>query len=328
MDVIYTDAEYKPLGVQKHYAIDLDLGSKNDFQIKTPIEDCNVEVGSLWYVEGEEYGGVVDGIKLDTSLSTAYISGRSWRGVLQKKILEPGAGQDYYIVSGEANTVIASILTKIGVNSVFLASTSDSGITVSSYRFGRYVDAYSGLVAMLNSVGAKMALRWSRIDDRVIIEAKLKEDLSSQYEYSDDYGMRLIINNDYSGINHLICLGQGELQNRMVVNLYVDDDGKIVTTQHYTGVDEKTDVLDYPSAVDQSELIKAGKERLTSLMRVPSMSATFDKLSVGIGDIVGGKNRATGITIKNYVASLIVTIENGRVKVNYNVGGEEAWVYD
>lgn len=328
MDVIYTDASYKPLGVQKHYTVDLDLGGKNDYQIKTPIDECKVEIGSIWYVDDEEYGGIVDSIKLDTSLSTAYISGRSWRGALQKKILEPEEGEDYYIVSGDANSVIAEIITKTGLDDVFAASAGAAGITVSNYQFERYVDAYTGLVAMLNSVGAKMVLRWSRVGDRVVIEAKPKEDLSSQYEYSDDYGMRLIINDDHSGINHLICLGAGELSNRMVVHLYVNAEGRIVTSQYYVGANEKMDVFDYPSASDRAELIKAGRERLTSLMRVPSMSATFDKLSVGIGDIVGGKNRATGITVKNYVASLVVTIENGRVKVNYNVGGEEAWVYD
>jgi hypothetical protein len=34
-----------------------------------------------------------------------------------------------------------------------------------------------------------------------------------------------------SGVNHLICLGSGELQNRIVVHLYVDADGNISQTQ-------------------------------------------------------------------------------------------------
>ena len=65
---------------------------------------------------------------------------------------------------------------------------------------------------------------------------------------------------------------------------------------------------------------EGGIERLHSLINSESMSAKFSKLDVDVGDLVGGKNRMTGIKIKETVSSQIVKIENGRENIEYKVG--------
>ena len=44
------------------------------------------------------------------------------------------------------------------------------------------------------------------------------------------------------------------------------------------------------------------------------------RVDVDIGDIVGGKNRQTGVAMKEIINSEIVKIENDRYTVTYEVG--------
>ena len=151
------------------------------------------------------------------------------------------------------------------------------------------------------------------------MEAVKAEDLSEKYEYSDDYGMQLIMESNKGGVNHLICLGSGDLAARKVIHLYADADGNISKAQTFYGLEEITEIYDYGNAGDDSKLEEGGIERLHSLMNSESMSAKFSKLDVDVGYLVGGKNRMTGIKIKETVSSQIVKIENGRENIEYKV---------
>ena len=64
---------------------------------------------------------------------------------------------------------------------------------------------------------------------------------------------------DKMGINHLICLGLGELKNRTVIHLYADANGVISRTQTQFGSDEVTNVYDYAGA-ETENLIKSGTD--------------------------------------------------------------------
>ena len=94
----------------------------------------------------------------------------------------------------------------------------------------------------------------------------------------------------------------------------------ISKAQTFYGLEEITEIYDYGNAGDDSKLEEGGIERLHSLMNSESMSAKFSKLDVDVGDLVGGKNRMTGIKIKETVSSQIVKIENGRESIEYKVG--------
>ena len=148
------------------------------------------------------------------------------------------------------------------------------------------------------------------------------EDLSEKYEYSDDYGMKIIIEKKTGGVNHLICLGAGELAARTVVDLYVDKTGEITEKQAYFGEYEIAETYDYGNSESATELKEKGIEHLKELKSSDSVSASFSKLDVDIGDIVGGRNRATGIVLKEPVTQEIVKIKNGIETITYKVGEE------
>ena len=317
MEIEYTDVNWIKEGALKHYNCDLEIGGKNDFEINMNIKnDCMVE-GSLWYVNDTEYGGIVDKIKIDTEKETVTYYGRAWRGILQKKIIRPANGQDYYTVSGDANNILRKIIKDIDLMDLFLVPGYESGIEL-TYEFERYCDAYSGITKMLATKNMKLQIRM--IKDMLTIEAVPALDLSKKYEYSDDYGMKIILENDSGGINHLICLGQGELAQRTVIDLYVDKEGNISDKQVFFHEKEITEIYDYGNSETVENLKEKGIEKLKDLKSHNNISAVFGKLDVTIGDIVGGKNRMTGRIVKDMITKEIVKIKNGIETITYEVG--------
>lgn len=317
--VIYTDSNRLPQGELHNYSIDLDIGKDNDFQIGMNLKNHCMSHGSIWYVENTEYGGIVDDVKIDTKKNTVYYSGRAFRGILEKKIIEPESGQDYYTVSGDANRILEQLIEKVGLSDLFIVPTDDAGIKISNNQFERYTDMYAGVQKMLSSVNAKLVCIATE-ETKVQIRANQIEDLSEKYEYSDDYGMQVIFEQNRGGVNHLICLGGGELAERTVVHLYVDNYGNVGDTQYYKGVSEITEIYEYGNIESDEELRKQGIQKLNELKNRDSLTAQFDKLDVDIGDIVGGKNRQTGVTMKEVISSEIVKIKNDRCTVTYKVG--------
>lgn len=317
--VIYTDSNRLPQGELHSYSIDLDIGKDNDFQIGMNLKNHCMSHGSIWYVENTEYGGIVDDVKIDTKKNTVYYSGRAFRGILEKKIIEPESGQDYYTVSGDANRILEQLIEKVGLSDLFIVPTDDAGIKISNNQFERYTDMYAGVQKMLSSVNAKLVCIATE-ETKVQIRANQIEDLSEKYEYSDDYGMQVIFEQNRGGVNHLICLGGGELAERTVVHLYVDNYGNVGDTQYYKGVSEITEIYEYGNIESDEELRKQGIQKLNELKNRDSLTAQFDKLDVDIGDIVGGKNRQTGVTMKEVISSEIVKIKNDRCTVTYKVG--------
>lgn len=317
--VIYTDSSGLPQGELHNYSIDLDIGKDNDFQIGMNLKNHCMSHGSIWYVENTEYGGIVDDVKIDTKKNTVYYSGRAFRGILEKKIIEPESGQDYYIVSGDANRILEQLIEKVGLSDLFIVPADDAGIKISNNQFERYTDMYAGIKKMLSNVDAKLVCTVTR-DAKVQISATKIEDLSEKYEYSDDYGMQVIFEQNRGGVNHLMCLGGGELAERTVVHLYVDNYGNVGDTQYYKGVSEITEIYEYGNIESDEELRKQGIQKLNELKNRDSLTAQFDKLDVDIGDIVGGKNRQTGVTMKEVISSEIVKIKNDRCTVTYKVG--------
>ena len=147
-------------------------------------------------------------------------------------------------------------------------------------------------------------------------------DHSDSLEFSEDSRVRFTTKDHTRGINHLICLGQGELTDRLVVHLYTDVDGNIGRTQDFFGVDERVAVYDYGNAETEAELIKGGTERLESLKDYKEMTVEVADVAADIGDIVGGREYTTGFLIRREITQKIIKIERGRIKTQYKVGGK------
>lgn len=318
MDLVYMDKNKKELGILLNYSLDMDIGVDNDFEIVVGKFNHKLRHGYMFYIDDTEYGGIVDIIKSDTRASKIYYQGRSFRGILDSKIISPLPGDDYYVVSGDANTIIADMLDYVGLNHLFKADESLSGINISNYSFNRYTSLLNGLNSMLRTKNARLKIRY--VNGYVEVSAEVIEDKSDAIEFSSDTKIQFIAEDKQNQVNHLICLGQGELADRQVIHLYVDEDGEIGNTQYYTGIDEVVAVYDYSSAESLEELRKGGVERLRELMDSKSIDANVENMELELGDIIKGKEEVTGISIDRPITQKIVRINNNIVKIEYKVG--------
>lgn len=321
MDVIYTDKTFGEIGVLQGFTLDVDVAGERDFEIKVPSDHEGLVLFGYWYIEGMEYGGRIENIKVDTDAGELIYSGRNWRGILASKIVCPPEGEAHRYLSGSWRPMMQALFEELGLSDLFLAE--DAAITCSEWRVGRYVTLLEMIEKLLKEKGYRLNLRWSGADGRVRVGAVPIRDLTDtvQYETGDHVG--LVVEDKRGGVNHLICLGQGELEKREVVHLYCTATGAITElTQHYKGLDEIQAVYDNSSAADRDELKSSGFEHLKELRNSQTFSATVEDYDVQIGDIVGGVERVTGIRVAEPITNIIFKIADGIATSEYKVGGE------
>lgn len=321
-DVIVAAPSGEEIGAMLFTEYDFEIGDKENSFLVTCLraEWEKIEDGSRIYIPGTEYGGIYRRTESDTKLGTIGAGGFTWRGMLQNKIIEPPSGQDYATDSGELNTVIGARV-RAAFPGLFVGSSESTGVTV-SYQYNRYVTLYEGLKAMLKSVGYKMKITYDQERCAVVVEAVPIVDYSDQIEYSSDMNADYNMVRDLTGVNHLICLGSGELKNRTVVHLYVDANGNISRRQTFTGADEIAKVYDYAGAA-RADLIKGGTDQLSQYANETSFKIDLDSdKDVDIGDIVGGRDYISGIKMTAPITRKLVTWREGFQDTEYELSDE------
>lgn len=318
-DICYTDASRVDVGVLRGASLNTVWGdSGNDFELTVDIASPErIEDGALVYVEGTEYGGVVDEREASSSDGTVRYRGRSWHGMLRDRVLCPDAGADYLTVSGEANAVLLSLVSRMGLSDVMTVSSAASGIEV-RHQFERFCDAYSGIRAMLSASGARLAVAYDSAASRAVLSAVPVVDWSDG-PTSDQAGVDVTrVSRPY---NHLVCLGSGELRDRVVQHWYADEAGKVSGKQSLFGVDERATTYDYSNA-GADELSVKGPKKLSEYQQADSMDATLDvDGAYAVGDVVPGTDVGTGTEVSVVVGTVDATVDELGVTVTYRAGG-------
>ena len=327
MDVIFCDRNRIEQGILSDFSINHDATDTMDFELKMPLRRDKNLGEFYWYIPDTEYGGVSDGLGVETNSGELSFKGRNWRGILASRIIQPEQGQDYKIVSGNVGTIIQQLLTENGLDGLF--SAARSGKTVGTFQFERYTDLYSGLIKLAYECGQVLSFsaRTGKTGNECRLET-VKVSLVDRIDYSSDveYTGHDINFRIYKGIhtvNHLICLGQGELKDRMVAHLYVDGDGDIVENQYYFGLDEWVDVYDNTSAATMEDLKQGGANRLGELLNVDSVEVTAPDINLKIGDVIGGREEITGISVRREIVNIIADIDDDGISFDYKVGGDD-----
>lgn len=308
--------------------IDISIGKENTFLVKVARQKWRSEMtfGNVVYIKNTEYGGIVGEVDSDTSADEISMQGYTWRGLLDKKIIQPPASQDYRKVSGELNQVIGTLING-QFGDYFVVSQADTGVTV-NYQFDRYCTLLAGVVKMLKSVGYRLQIRYIQQEEGqpayIELAAVPIDDLSQQIELSQDSRLNFTFKNVKNGVNHLVCLGKGELKDRQVINLYVQENGSIGTTQYYTGLQEIAATYEDTSS-DSAELQEKGTEKLQELMNRTEFSMDVANLDIDveIGDIVGGRDYITNMYAAKPVAQKIYRVEDGIESIEYELEGED-----
>ena len=320
MDLIYMNAAREDIGGLRDYKLDLAYGEdENDFELQIPSASHCCGKGFFLYIEDSEQGGIIDEIASDTNADEVTYTGRTWHGLLNSKVIEPDAGQDYLVISGEANAALGALITRLGLDDLFAASGEDSGLIISNYKMNRYILAYEGIRKMLRTEKGK--LRFAFKGGRVILSAHPRGDYTQDGNLDSDL-VDLKVKRHYHPVNHLICLGRGELAAREVIHLYADGEGNISKTQTFTGIDERAAVYENSNAESLEDLENGGIDRLKELALADEVEASLDEDSdqYEIQDIVGATDNITGLTVSAEITKKIVTIENDRITISYKVG--------
>lgn len=305
---------------------DFAVGDENNFEMISSVDDWtgDIDFGSYLYIPGTELGGIVTEIESSTRQNQIFVRGSTWRGMLAKKIIEPKPGEDYRIISGRVEDVVRELVIECALDPLFSVPTTEDETEI-KFKFERYCTLLDGLEKMLSSIGYRLDIRYikTRWEAYVRLQPVPATDFSDKAEFSQDGKLVFTAQNNQGGINHLICLGKGDLKDRIVKHLYVQKDGSIGNSPYYTGLDERTETYDYSSA-EELELTEKGTERLQELMNSKKFTVDIDdeiETEMQIGDVVGGRDYITGIVVKKPITEKILNIKDGTCKTEYKIEG-------
>ncbi|MGN0252299.1 MAG: hypothetical protein ACI4EH_13195 [Oliverpabstia sp.] len=323
MEMILLDKDLKEIGPM-NLDVDFEVGdilALNDFELYVPSALDAYGV----YIPDTEWGGIIEYDEGTTESESLTLKGWTWRGLLSQEIIEPPAGSDYRIVSGELNDILRDILSGV-LGGFFVVPDVDTGKSITSHQFRLYTTVLEGLMDMLSGYGYRLKIYAKKAEAggmiQVFCEAVPAVTIEGQYDEDTRLGLRFV--RSQMGINHLVCMGTGQLQNRQRVDLYVQEDGSIGKTQYYTGLLERTAYYDYNNAESLEELEESGKKRLKELAGYKKLEITdVEGQSLEIGDIVIGRHRSMGITVEKPIIKKILTITGGKISIEYQVKGEE-----
>lgn len=241
-------------------------GNSTLFGDYVPCINPNDKIGVYNMVDGAFHGNAGSG----EFIAGPEVVYEPIRDVIQT-VITSEVKYDYHVVNGEANTVIRDLIEYLGLTNIFTADEAESGIHVKNYHFERYTDAYKGIRKMLAEFGGKLKLTYKR--DRVILSAVPLVDYSLDEEF-DASQVDFQVKKNYRPVNHLICLGSGNLKDRHIIHLFADEYGGIQpykTTENPVcdgdyildksqqvlfGVEEVADVYDYSSAQTTENYIR------------------------------------------------------------------------
>lgn len=223
-------------------------------------------------------------------------------------------------MSGELNAVIDQIIGTM-YDGVLRAASEDTGISVSNYQFDRYTTVLDGLTKMLKTKGYKLKISYVQGEAGAVgyveISAVPIVDYSDRIELSQDDRLNFTIEVNKGSVNHLICLGEGELKNRQVIDLYLQQDGSIGREPFYFGINEITATYENANSEDlETDGIKHFQEIISGVSL--AMDVESLDIDVEIGDVIGGRDYITGMSVKKALASKIITFEEVK-SVQYNL---------
>lgn len=311
MDLIVTDTNGTPSGSYASWTLDLAYGSgENDFDLQCPA--C-LKPGCRWWVDGTGWGGIVDDVKTSVTGGEGELTyhGRDWHGLLASKILEPDKGKDYLTMNGTIGTLLRTVISRIGLQDILTVTEGTS--KTANWQFDRYCDAWSGLSKMLRASGLR--LRITAAQNGVTVDAP---PITAAGDLIDSDLIDFDATLASHPVNHLICLGKGDLKDRIVVHWYADQKGTLSHTQTIKGADERTSVYELSNA-DAAELETKGKTKLQELRDTGSIDVDVesDGIDLDVGDTVTGRDNTTGIKVTAEITKKIIKIEDGIPTVTY-----------
>lgn len=299
------------------FTLDVAFGADENALTLTVEEKSAPAAGQLVYIDATEYGGVIDQVKRGSgrgATGTVECKGRTWHGILAGRRLSPDSGSGYLAVNGKAGDVLASLIARMGLESLFKSASDDSTV---SYTFERFCDGYSGLMALAKANGRKLSMR--RMDGYVELSMPPIVDYANKV---DSDLLDFTITSVHRCVNHLLCAGTGQLANRAIVHFYADENGNVSHKQTLFGIDEICALYNYSNA-SISELETEGKKKLLEYQTSGTVKVdAHEDMDVDVGDIISARDNSTGTTVTATVSKKVVKVDRGVATYSYEVGSD------
>ena len=330
MDLIHADGNFTELGVVDFVRYDgnvsLEPGVQgNDWEVEIPAEDFSrygFALGHYLYFPGSEFGGRLETIKRISKTHTVKLSGVTWRGMLSRRVIMPAAGQSHLDMS-ETDIYPAMRELVAGFGGLFAAPAGNAGL-LCGQKF-RYQNVLGGILDMLDPFGLRLVLTLDPDSRRVLLSTAAVADHSEEIEFSGDYDFSYTSTLGEATYNHVIALGRGEQENRLVRNVWLLPDGSMTTDANAAGIpsgaEVRTLVYDYSSAEDEKELVKGAKKQLKEHGAQNGIEISFDSgdFDLPLGDKVGLRDRVLGLTDARTVTGKLLTVSGDGVSLRYTV---------
>jgi hypothetical protein len=330
LDFTVTDVYGQDKGYVEHCGAEFNIGQDNDFEIKIQnslFQDDRHRKNCRVYAEDTEYGGLIRNINPVTEDKIVKLTGPTWRGILNQRAINPGSNT-YITLSGEANALLSQYIVQLGLSEIFEVSTVNSGIIL-NYKVPLQSMLLDAFTAALEQQNARLEIKYKLGDANgkgyVLLEAKPVVDHSQTIEISEDGSVKLNILDYQNGVNHLICYGKGEGDERQRVDLYAWPDGSVKKDeQYYTGMDLIEQYYENTSSETEEELEEDAREKFEDLKNYKQLKISVSDMDLELGDIVGGRERITGIYMTAPVIRKIVEVTGkGRMSIEYKLKGED-----
>lgn len=277
--------------------------------------------GHYIYAPGTEWGGPVTLVKHVTASRRVTVQGATWRGLLYQRRIYPPAGEGYRVYTNtEANALISAIVGQ-SYGAIFVVSDEDTGVTVSAqFRYQSYAQ---GLQTVLADAGLRLNIVFDNTIPAAVLSAEPVDTLTDAVEISQDYGINFTSEiGNVELANHCLALGQGELAERTVLEVYrVGSNYYTMRPQSLPVTALRTVLLDYGSAESTDELLKSAIDRLEQT--APKQSITINEMPLGVemslGDQLNVKDRLTGLEAVSEVTQKILTIKQGKTAIDTQI---------
>lgn len=331
MEFYIADSDRRDLGFLNSSAeLDFDIGSTDDFVLKINLDDYDPLIYAskyFIYCPDTEYGGILDDPEVITDENIIQFTGDTFRGILKKKCIEPPNNQAYRMITGELNACLKQLVDMHFVSLFEVPTTIDTGVSVTNFKFNRYCTLYDGIVSMLKSVGYKLKID-IQIDDtfKIILSAAPIVDYSEEIEYSQDCSLKFQIKQYTNYYDYMICLGQGELTERTVKYLAWNSGNIKAVNSIPAGDNIRIYTYDYSSAEDDASLISYAEEKFREINKTAVQKISLDDSEeeyLELGDIIGGHDYVTGITVAQPITNKIINLKNNKISVSYKIGDDE-----
>lgn len=326
MDFIIADPDKKDLCfLDDSASLDFDVGSSDDFQFSIVLNDYDPSAhieGNILYCLGTEYGGIFEDPEVSTKDNKKTLTGDTFRGMLKKKYIEPASGEDYFTISGELNACIKQLVDSAFSDDLFRVSEDNTGVYLSTFTFDRYCTLLDGINKMLASKSFRLSIKAVRINDDFFVElsATPVADYSNDIEFSQDNDIQFKIKKVTNKYNYMIALGKGELKDRQVLYFYCDNSGNVSSIDSIPKGDKvKVYLYDNSSTED---LTDDAIKKFSEINSSDEYSMTIkEDIELELGDIVGGRDYITGMTVAQPVTRKIIKYSNNKQTISYEIGG-------